>query len=388
MSTCDRAQRLQWVLARGETPDAKLRAHAASCSECSAVLRAGERLDAALERTMAAVVTEPLPPASALLEAVDRPRSVLPRVIGGLVAAAALAALIWGASVIGPQLGLRTGAGSPSASAGASPSSESIGSVPGDMAAWVAVVDTSILDHMDRHNEGDLALVRLERCGDIGLAFFADPRSPTGYPFVYGMGDIHQDPAGIGGGVAASLDEPEAAYARSQQPRPCVVVFDTVPDPDAILAAYLAKLGDDADQVTGVRVLATKLVAADVALGFINEVRVADGASHQQIAVLHRDGGAWVMRGAQGGEYPAAGAAVGVSPLGVAKGMPDDSRVAVGLTPDGAVAVELDFDGFVHRYPIDGGAFVILLPANTGFGMPYRLIDATGGEIASGLSQP
>lgn len=388
MTACDRAQRLEWVLARGETPDAKLVAHAAGCSECAAVLRAGQRLAADLERAVASMVTEPLPSASTLLEAADQTRSVVPRLIGGLAAAAALAALIWGASVIGPQLGgLRTGAGSPSASAGASPLAESIGAVPDDMAAWVAAVDDSILDHLDRHNEGDLALVRLERCGDIGLAFFADPGS-SDYPFVYGMGDIHQDPAGIGGGVAASPDEPEAAYARSQQLRPCEVVFDTVPDPDAVLAAYLDQLGDDVDQVTGVRVLATKLVTPDVALGFIDEVRVADGASHQQIAVLRREGVAWVLRGAQGGEYPAAGAAVGVSPLGIAKGMPDDSRVAVGLAPDAAVAVELEFDGFVHWYPIDGEAFVISLPANTGFEMPYRLIDADGGEVASGLSQP
>jgi len=388
VTTCDRAQRLEWILARGETPDAKVIAHATGCQACAAVLRAGQRLDADLERAVAAMVTEPLPAASTLLETAGGPRSLAPRLIGGLAAAAVVVALVWGASVIGPQLGgLRTGAGSLSPSAVPSPSAESIGSVPDDMAAWVAAVDDSILDHMDRHDEGDLALVRLERCGDIGLAFFADPES-SGYPFVWGMGDIHQDPAGIGGGVASSLDEPEAAYARSQQPRPCEVAFDTVPAPDAVLAAYLDQLGDDVDRVADVRVLATKLVTTDVALGFIDEVRVADGASHQQIAVLHRDGGAWVMHGAQGGEYPAAGAAVGVSPLGVAKGMPDDSRVAVGLAPDAAVAAELDFDGFAHRYPIDGGAFVIVLPANTGFEMPYRLIDADGGVIGSGPSQP
>lgn len=92
--------------------------------------------------------------------------------------------------------------------------------------------------------------------------------------------------------------------------------------------------------------------------------------------------------GGQGGEYPAAGAAVGVSPLGVDKGMPDDRWAAVGVATDGTAAVELEFGGFVHQYPVNGDAFIIQIPSSAGFGLHYRLLDASGDAIGEGTSIP
>jgi hypothetical protein len=51
------------------------------------------------------------------------------------------------------------------------------------------------------------------------------------------------------------------------------------------------------------------------------------------------------------------------------------------------VAVELDFEGFAHRYPVSGGAFVIQLPGDVGFELPYRLLDADGRVVSEGASQ-
>jgi hypothetical protein len=328
------------------------------------------------------MLTEPMPPAMELLATTETTATWSPgRVIGAVAAAAAVVAVIVGASLLGQSIGI----GGPPTGGEPSASLTSIGSVPEDMAGWADAADESILDHIDRHSEPSLTLARLERCGATGIAFYADPRSPTDHPLVVGFGNYRQEPYEAGfGGAATSVDDSEAAYGRSQLDS-CEVVFDTILTAEVALAAYLEGAGTE---VTDVRVLATKQVSDDIALAFVTEVRTSDGGAHQQIVVLRRDQNGWTVTGSQGGEYPTAGAAVGVTALGTAKGMPDDRRAAVGVTTDEVTAVELEFDGFVHRYPVADGAFVIQIPPTTGFAVPYRLLDAAGAVVASGTSNP
>ncbi|MGH2456229.1 MAG: hypothetical protein ACRDHD_08240, partial [Candidatus Limnocylindria bacterium] len=300
---------------------------------------------------------------------------------GATAVAAVLVGAVLAAQLVIPVL--RGTGGAATASPTASAGSEPAGEIPADMGGWAAAAAESIWQHLDRPGlRPEMPLVRLERCGDTALAFYAvDPTAAA--PFVFGLGDYRSEPFEAGfGGVASSVDEPEAGYARTQR-EPCVVELDLAPRPAAVLAAYLAT----DPQVTDATVLATKLVTLDVALAYVHEVR--EDRPHQQVLVLRRDGDGWAVTGAQGGDLPVLPAAAGVTPLGTAKGMPDDRPAAVGRTDDErVVAVELDFDGFPHRYPVQDGAFVVQLPPGTGFALSYRLLDADGTVVSAGVSQP
>ena len=72
--------------------------------------------------------------------------------------------------------------------------------------------------------------------------------------------------------MASSVDEPEAAYARSQRDEPCEVVYDTVISHGEALASYVAFLQGD-DRVTNPRVLANKMVTNEVALAYVDEIQ-------------------------------------------------------------------------------------------------------------------
>jgi hypothetical protein len=390
MTACRQTDAIERRLARGRPPTRAQAEHARGCAACGATVVAAERLDATLPAAVRRMVTEPLPPAAEMLDAGER-RGAWRFVsqLGAIGAAATAAAVVVVAIVASQLIGqARFFGGTDSLPGSSSAPAAQVGAVPEDMAAWVAEADESILDHMDRGPlASDLTLVRLERCGDAAVAFFADLQ-PSEYPLLYGIGNYRVEPFEAGsGGVAASLDETEAAYARTQG-EPCEVVFDTVVSHDDAHAAYHSFLNGD-DRVRDPQVLATKLVTADIALAYVTEIQTDDGQPHQQVVVLRHEGGAWAVTGAQGGDLPVVGSAVGVTPLGGAKGMPDERMAAVGRTDDDrVVAVELDFEGFPHRYPISGGAFVIQIPPDAGFGLPYRLLDADGGVIAEGVTQP
>jgi len=222
------------------------------------------------------MLSEPMPPAQQLLAVRERRaawRGV--KLVGALATAGAAAALVGVVIMAGQFIGLTgpapRGGG---ASSAPPPGTQPIGSVPDDMAGWVAQADASIWAHIDRPLPApELALVRLERCGDTALAFFADP-APSGVgPLLFGLGDYRQPPFEAGfGGVASSVDEPEAAYARSQRDEPCEVVYDTVISHGEALAAYVAFLQGD-DRVTNPRVLATKMVTNEVALAYVDEIQ-------------------------------------------------------------------------------------------------------------------
>jgi hypothetical protein len=391
MTACRQTDAIERRLARGRQLTSGQAEHARGCPACGATVAAAARLDASLPTAVRRMVIEPLPPVAELLDAGERRRGW--RFVSGLGAvgaAAAGAAVIVVAILAGPFIGGGEDSGDGS-SPGSSSRTAEVGAVPPNMAPWVFEADDSIWDHMDRPPAGfgrvlNLPLMRLERCGDSALAFFADLEPSD--PMLYGIGNYRVEPFEAGsGGVAASLDETEAAYARTQF-EPCDVVFDTVVRHDDALAAYLSFLNGD-DRVRDPQILATKLVTNDIALAYVTEIQIDDGEPHQQVLVLRHEGGAWAVTGAQGGDLPVVGSAVGVTPLGGAKGMPDERMAAVGRTDDErVVAVELDFEGFPHRYPISGGAFVIQLPPNAGFGLPYRLIDADGGVVAEGVTQP
>lgn len=384
MKACPLTDALERKIAGGARPDEADRVHAGACLACSAVLDAAERLDRRLGPVVRGMLDEPMPPVSDVLKPMERSAlGPLSRAALGIAATAAVVVLVMGALTVGRTVL----SGGPSASGTPSPSREVFGAVPDDMAAWVAAAGPSIWSHTDRPGPPPpMALVRLERCGDIGLAFFLDPVPTAGAPLLFGRGNYRAEPYETGfGGVASSVDEPEAAYARSQGV-PCTVVFDSVLSPEAALRAYRAHLGADEARVTGMAVRATKLVTASIGMAYLTETR--DGAPHQQILVLQRGPDGWVASSGQGGEYPAAGAAVGVSPLGVDKGMPDDRWAAVGVATDGTAAVELEFGGFVHQYPVNGDAFIIQIPSSAGFGLHYRLLDASGDAIGEGTSIP
>jgi len=372
-------------LARGEPLSAAQAEHARDCPTCGATIAAAGRLDASLPNVVRRMVVEPLPAADELLRPTERRG---PWRGAALLATAGAAAVLVAAVVVGGRLIGLSGM-APGSSGSGSAGIPQTGDVPDDMAAWVAEADASILDHIDRQLPASgLELVRLERCGDTALAFFADSQPSEIGPLLAGLGNYREPSSGASsGGVASSVDEPEEAYGRSQL-EPCEVVVDTVLTHEEALAAYVASLAGN-DRVRDPQVLATKMVTADIALAYLTEVQTDDGRPHQQVLVLRRGGGAWAVTGAQGGDFPVERSAVGVTPLGVAKGMPDDRWAAVGLTNDnGGVAVEIDFDGFPHRYPFSGGAFVIQLPADVGFQLPYRLLDADGNVISEGTSQP
>lgn len=389
MSACRQTDAIEQRLAHGRELGAAQATHAAGCASCGATMAAAARLEASLPRVASEMITEPMPPLDQLLRADERRASR--RGLAFLASAATAAAATVAVVVVmfaGQFIGI-TGPAPDGGTSSASSSVERIGSVPDDMAGWAVTAGERIWEHMDRPLPApELTLVRLERCGEIGLAFYADPQPSAGGPLLFGRGNYREPPFEAGfGGAASSVDEPEAAYARWQG-APCEVVYDTVVSSEDALAAYLAfTRGDDA--VRDPQVLATKMVTVDVALAYLTEIQTDDGRPHQQVLVLRREGDAWAVTGAQGGELPVAGFSVGVTPLGVAKSMPDVRWAAVGRTDDErVVAVELDFEGFTHRYPIEGGAFVIQLPPDVGFGLPYRLLDAEGTVLSAGTSQP
>ena len=367
-------------LSRGEALTPAQAEHARECPTCRATVAAAGRLETSLPNVVRRMVVEPLPPADELLAAAEvrRPWRGIALLAGAGAAAVLVAAVVVGGRLIGLS-GLAPGLG-PSETA--SPGIPQTGAVPDDMAAWVAEAGGSIWDHMDRGLPApDLPLIRLERCGDTALAFFADPQASSDGSLLFGSGDYRQPPFGASsGGVATSLDDPEAAYARTQLDS-CDVVVDTAIDPEDVMDMLFELYGD-------VRPLATKMVTGGTALVYADGV---DRGVTSQLVMVIQDmaGGNWTNQGSQGGDYPVGGSAVGVTPLGVAKGMPDDRWAAVGRTDDNrVVAVELDFDGFPHRYPFSDGAFVIQLPEDVGFELPYRLLDADGNIVAEGVSQP
>ena len=392
MTACRQTDAIELRLARGRPLAPAQAEHARGCPACGATVAAAARLDSDLPAAARRMVIEPLPPATELLGAGER-RGAWRFVsrLGAVGAAAAGAAVIVVAILAGPYIGGGQDSGD-SSSPGSSSATTQVGDVPPNMAPWVFEADDSVWGHMDRPPVSfgrvlNLSVVRLERCGDTALAFFADLQ-PSEYPLLYGLGNYRVEPFEAGsGGVALSVDEPEAAFARTQF-EPCDVVLDTVLPHEDALAAYVAFLNGD-DRVRDPQVLATKLVTADIALAYVTEIQTDDGQPHQQVLVLRHEGGAWAVTGAQGGDLPVVGSAVGVTPLGVAKGMPDLRSAAVGRTDDDrVVAVELDFEGFPHRYPVSDGAFVIQLPPNAGLGLSYRLIDADGGVVSEGVTQP
>lgn len=392
MNACRQTDSIESRLARGQQLNPSQATHASSCASCGTTLAAAARLEASLPTVVPGMIGEPLPPAGQLLRVTERRGRWGGVALFAAVATAGAAATLVVLAILAGQFDSLSGR-SPGNGPSSPPGSvERMGSVPEDMAGWAAAAGESIWEHMDRgFPTPELSLVRLERCGDTALAFFADPQKPSeAGPLLFGAGNHLEQPYDAGfGGAASSVDEPESAYARSQGAQ-CEVVYDTVLSTDDALAAYVADLAEY-DRVRWINpgVLATKMVTADVALAYVTEIQTDDGQPHQQVLVLRHEDGAWQVSGAQGGDLPVAGSAVGVAPLGVAKGMPDARWAAVGRTDDDrVVAVELDFEGIAHRYPIAGGAFVIQLPPDVGFELPYRMIDADGTVVSEGTSQP
>lgn len=387
MTDCRQTDAIERRLAGAQQLTPSQVEHALDCPVCGATLSAAARLDESLPNVVRRMVIEPAPAVAELLGADER-RSAW-RFVAPLGAAAAAGALIAVVTIGGQFIGPLRFGGTDSGPGSSAPPGAQVGTVPGDMAAWAAEADASIWEHMDRQLPApDLTLVRLERCGDVALAFYAEPQPSVEGPLLEGIGDYRAQPVNAAsGGVAISVDDPEAAYARTQI-EPCEVVLDTVVSHEEALSAYTAFIQGD-DRVRDPQVLATKMVTNEIALAYLTEIQTDDGGTRQQVLVLRHNGTAWAVAGAQGGELPVVGSAVGVTPLGVAKGMPDVRMAAVGRTGDDrVVAVELDFEGFPHRYPVSGGAFVVQVPPNVGFGLPYRLIDADGNVVAEGVSQP
>lgn len=389
MNACRQTDAIEQRLAAGRELSAAQTEHARGCATCGATMAAAAHLDASLPSVVSRMITEPVPAAEQLLRATERRAPWRAVALLASVATAAAAAVVVVLAILAGQFIGVTGP-APGGGASSAPGAvERIGSVPADMAGWAAAASESIWEHMDRPLPApELTLVRLERCGDTALAFFADPQPSDVGPLLFGRGNYREPPFEAGfGGAASSVDEPEAAYARSQGDS-CEVVYDTVVSPDDALAAYVSFVAGD-DRVRDPQVLATKMVTADVALAYVTEIQTDDGRPQQQVLVLRREGDAWAVNGAQGGELPVLGSPVGVTPLGVTRGMPDVRWAAVGRMEDeSVVAVELDFAGFTHRYPFSGGAFVIQLPPDAGPGLRYRLLDVDGTVISAGTSQP
>jgi hypothetical protein len=385
---CHRTSRLLDAALAGGSLATDARAHVAECAACRSALSAVDRFDVRLHAAASALAAEPMPPAGAVLRtpaAATRRSSVLPVLAGfGAVVAVVVIAVLLGsrlAGVLPPSVG-SSGRSTPTASASPDPLSQ----VPEEMREWAGFAPRTILTHLDRPLAAAGPLARLERCpGNQAIGFWTNP-GDDGYPYIYGAGP-YLAPASeqaVGGGMASSLDEPEAAYARAQQPKPCEVVFDSAPGQGAVLDAYRRTDPHATDMV----VLAVTSAGPDVAVAYLDELR-PDGR-HQSVLVLRREGGQWRVTGSQGGEFPAGGAPISVTAMGTAKGLPDDRWAAAGRTNDASVvAVEIDFEGFAHRYPVTGDhAFVVQLPPNAGFGLPYRLLDADGNVVSEGLSSP
>ncbi|MGZ8724360.1 MAG: hypothetical protein ACXWYG_09990 [Aeromicrobium sp.] len=392
MSECGYLERIEERLASGDGLRPTEIEHVRHCVACSEMVASAARMEAGLAGAARALIVESLPPVGELLlpgERLGQGRFGVSRTVTGMAATAIVVVLAVVTGLVG--LNLWQGAvGGPSPSPSPSPRvtpTPTPRSLPADMAGWVEAAGASIWTHMDRTGSGPaMVLVRLERCGDSALAFFEDPSPAPGAPLLFGAGNYRDEPYDAGfGGAASSVDDPEAAYARSQQP-PCTVVVDTTVSADAALAAYLRS----DPHATDPQIIATRLVTADIVVAYVDELR--DGEHHQQVLVLQRDLDRWTVTGAQGGQYPASpGSSVGVTPLGVAKGMPDNRWVAVGVVPSNEpriVAVEFTFEGFVHRYPVAGTGFVILLPENVGVSLPYTFVDANGVKLQSETTQP
>lgn len=390
MSDCGYLERIEEQLASGNGLRATEIEHARNCVACSAAVASAVRMEAGLAAAAQALIVEPLPPVRELLSPGERLGWRQFGVAGRVGSMAATAIVVVLAAVAG-LVGLNMWQGAMGGSAPSPPPTATPiptqRPLPGDMAGWVEAAGASIWTHLDRLGSGPpMVLVRLERCGDSAIAFFEDPLPSPGSPLLFGAGNYRAKPYEAGfGGAASSVDDPEAAYARSQDP-PCTVVVDTTLSADAALAAYLRSDPHSTDP----QVIATRLVTADIAVAYVDELQ--DGERHQQVLVLQRDADYWTVTGAQGGQYPASPAtSVAVTPLGVAKGMPDNRWVAVGVVPDNQpkiVAVEITFEGFVHRYPVAGKGFVILLPESVGFSLPYEFVDANGMKLESRTSQP
>lgn len=385
---CRRSSRLVAAVLEGESLSSDAQAHVAGCAACRSMHTAADRFEVRLQAAASALVTEPMPPAGAVLrtpEVARRRSSLLPLLAGfAAVAAVVVIGVLLGSRLAGllpPSVG-SGGRSTPTASASPDPTSQ----IPEEMRAWVGFAPRTILTHLDRPFAAAGSLARLERCpNNQAIGFWTNPGDDD-YPYIYGAGPyLAPEPEqAVAGGMASSLDEPEAAYARAQQPEPCEVVFAGMPGQTVVLNAYQRT----DPHATHIAVLAMTMARPDVAVGFLDELR-PDGR-HQVVVVLRRDKGQWHVTGSQGGEFPAGGAAMSVTPMGVAKGLPDDRWVAAGRTSDAsAVAVEIDFEGFTHRYPVTGNhAFIVQLPPNVGFGLPYRLLDAAGNVVSEGVSVP
>lgn len=391
MSGTDHVERIEERLASGKGLLPADIEHARTCAVCAATIAATARLDADLEAAARSIISEPMPPIEQLLAAAERsPRRNawgVARMFANAAGTAVVVLLAVIAGLVGLNLWQGAGGGSvppPTPSATPTPT---VRPLPADMEGWVEAAGASIWTHSDRIGPVPaMVLVQLERCGDSALAFFEDPSPSPGDPLLFGVGSYRVAPYEADfGGQASSVDDPEAAYARSQMP-PCTVLVDTTLSADQALAAYLRS----AAHATDPHVVATKLVTADVGLAYVDELQ--NGASHQQVLVLRREGDRWTVTGAQGGEYPASiASSLGVTPMGVAKGMPDNRWVAVGVPPNHEpqiVAVEITFDGVIHRYPVAGKGFVILLPENVGLSLPYDFIDANGIKVEIATSLP
>ncbi len=390
MSDCGYLERIEDRLASGNELRSDESEHARRCVACSATVASAARMEKGLAAAARTLIVEPLPSVRELLspgERVGWRQFGAARMVGGTAATAIAVVLAVFVGLVGLNIwqgAVGGSAPSPSPSATPAPTPPPL---PADMAGWVEAAGVSIWTHMDRIGTGPaMVLVRLERCGDSALAFFVDPSPSPGSPLLFGTGNYRNKPYDAGlGGAASSVDDPEAAYARSQHP-PCTVVVDTTLSADAALAAYLRSDPHGTDP----KIIATRLVTADIAVAYVDELR--DGERHQQVLVLKLDGDRWTVTGAQGGQYPASpSSSLGVTPMGVAKGMPDNRWVAVGMVPNSEpkiVAVEITFEGFVHRYPVAGKGFVILLPEGVGLSLPYEFVDANGTRLESGTSQP
>ena len=93
--------------------------------------------------------------------------------------------------------------------------------------------------------------MHLERCGDNALAFFAGPAPSAVGPLLLGIGNYRERPFEAGfGGVATSVDEPEAANARSQG-EGYEVVFDGLA---AAVASWVASRASGAPAPSAVAV--------------------------------------------------------------------------------------------------------------------------------------
>ena len=297
MSDRDHVERIEERLASGKGLRPADIEHARQCADCASMIATAARMDADLEAAARSLIIEPLPPVAQLVAAGRRSiqprRFAAARTFASLAGTAVVVVLAVIVGLVSVNAWKQVGGGSAPSSAPSATPTPTVRPLPADMEGWVRAAGASIWTQSDRIGPAPaMALVRLERCGDSALAFFEDP-SPSGGPLLFGVGSYRAAPYEAGfGGVASSVDDPEAAYARSQLP-PCMVLVDTTLAADDALAAYLRS----DPHATNPQVLATKLVTADVGLAYVDELQ--NGASHQRILVLKRDGDGWTVTGAQ-----------------------------------------------------------------------------------------